>query len=101
VTRFGLTDTQAEGVLSMTLRRLTGLEASKLKEEQGMLLATIADLQVRLLCVRGGSGQPSVCSWRRFTTAGLQGCLRVLSQYWLTQQAVTVLADSAGCHSTG
>eukprot|EP00775_Hariotina_reticulata_P008929 gene8929-9106_t len=45
VSGFGLSDTQAEGVLAMTLRRLTGLEANKLKEEQDTLLATIADLQ--------------------------------------------------------
>ncbi|EFN51479.1 hypothetical protein CHLNCDRAFT_56398 [Chlorella variabilis] len=42
---FGLSREQAEGVLGMTLRRLTSLEASKLQEEQAQLQAKIADLQ--------------------------------------------------------
>ena len=36
---FGMTEAQAEGVLSLTLRRLTGLEAQKLGEERGSLVA--------------------------------------------------------------
>jgi DNA gyrase subunit A len=44
--RFGLSSAQAEAVLGMTLRRLTGLEAGKLQEEQQQLAGTIADLQV-------------------------------------------------------
>jgi DNA gyrase subunit A len=36
---FGLSREQAEGVLGMTLRRLTSLEAGKLREEQGQLSA--------------------------------------------------------------
>lgn len=36
---FGLSREQAEGVLGMTLRRLTSLEASKLQEEQAQLQA--------------------------------------------------------------
>eukprot|EP00883_Tetradesmus_obliquus_P009307 jgi/Sobl393_1/20105/SZX79179.1 len=43
--RFGLSGAQAEAVLGMTLRRLTGLEAGKLREEQQQLAATITDLQ--------------------------------------------------------
>lgn len=43
---FSLTEPQAEGVLAMTLRRLTGLEAGKLREEQQQLSAIIADLKV-------------------------------------------------------
>lgn len=42
---FGLTQEQAEGVLSLTLRRLTSMEANKLTEEQSTLQAKIADLQ--------------------------------------------------------
>lgn len=43
---FGLSEPQAEGVLAMTLRRLTGLEAGRLRDEQQQLLGTIADLKV-------------------------------------------------------
>ncbi|KAL4439020.1 hypothetical protein ABPG77_006957 [Micractinium sp. CCAP 211/92] len=42
---FGLSREQAEGVLGMTLRRLTSLEEGKLKEEQEQLRAKIADLR--------------------------------------------------------
>lgn len=45
VSRFALSEAQAEGVLAMTLRRLTGLEAGRLREEQQQLTATIRDLQ--------------------------------------------------------
>eukprot|EP00878_Enallax_costatus_P019373 GHUV01020438.1.p1 GENE.GHUV01020438.1~~GHUV01020438.1.p1 ORF type:complete len:826 (+),score=272.01 GHUV01020438.1:1150-3627(+) len=45
VSGFGLTEPQAEGVLAMTLRRLTGLEAGKLRDEQQQLTATIGDLK--------------------------------------------------------
>lgn len=34
-------------MLGLTLRRLTGLEVGKLKEEQGQLTATIKQLEVR------------------------------------------------------
>ena len=36
---FGLTKEQAEGVMSLTLRRLTSLENQKLQEEQATLRA--------------------------------------------------------------
>ena len=36
---FGLSKEQAEGVLGLTLRRLTSLEAGKLQQEQGSLQA--------------------------------------------------------------
>lgn len=49
VSGFGLSEPQAEGVLAMTLRRLTGLEAGKLRDEQQQLTATISDLQVGVL----------------------------------------------------
>ncbi|PRW61571.1 DNA gyrase subunit A [Chlorella sorokiniana] len=42
---FDLSKEQAEGVLGLTLRRLTSLEAAKLQEEQATLQAKIADLQ--------------------------------------------------------
>ncbi len=45
---FGLSEAQADGVLALTLRRLTGLEAGKLVEERGTLEATVAELQVCL-----------------------------------------------------
>lgn len=43
---FGLSDAQAEGVLGLTLRRLTGLEVGKLQEEEATLISTITGLQV-------------------------------------------------------
>jgi len=42
--RFGLTDIQARAILDMTLRRLTGLERDKIKDEYAELMATIAHL---------------------------------------------------------
>ena len=48
--RFALSEPQAEGVLSLTLRRLTGLEAARLRDEAAALAATIADLEVRVCC---------------------------------------------------
>jgi len=44
-TRFGLSERQAEAILAMQLRRLTGLEREKLEEEFRKLLAEIADLR--------------------------------------------------------
>ncbi|PSC74003.1 DNA gyrase subunit A [Micractinium conductrix] len=41
---FGLSKEQSEGVLSLTLRRLTSLEEAKLKDEQATLQAKIGDL---------------------------------------------------------
>ncbi|KAI8463558.1 MAG: DNA gyrase, A subunit [Monoraphidium minutum] len=42
---FGLSEAQAEGVLGLTLRRLTGLEAGRLAEEKGQLIATVKQLE--------------------------------------------------------
>src|SRR5690606_4918538 len=41
MSRFGLTDIQARAILDMTLRRLTGLERDKIKEEYAELMKTI------------------------------------------------------------
>jgi len=43
--RFGLTDVQARAILDMTLRRLTGLERDKIKEEYAELMKAIAHLK--------------------------------------------------------
>lgn len=43
--QFGLSDIQARAILDMTLRRLTGLERDKIKEEFNELMKTIAYLQ--------------------------------------------------------
>ena len=43
--KFGLTKEQAEGVMSLTLRRLTSLENKKLEEEQAVLRTKIVDLE--------------------------------------------------------
>ncbi|GIW71203.1 MAG: DNA gyrase subunit A [Planctomycetota bacterium] len=43
--RFGLSERQAEAILAMQLRRLTGLERQKLEEEYRALLDEIADLR--------------------------------------------------------
>ncbi|EIE20608.1 DNA gyrase, A subunit [Coccomyxa subellipsoidea C-169] len=42
---FGLSPEQADAVLSMALRRLTSLEAGKLREEEATLAQTLAQLQ--------------------------------------------------------
>ncbi|WP_113661264.1 DNA gyrase subunit A [Pedobacter nanyangensis] len=42
---FGLTDIQARAILDMTLRRLTGLERDKIKEEYAELMKTIEYLK--------------------------------------------------------
>ena len=44
-TRFGLTDIQSEAILEMKLRRLTGLERSKIEEEIKQLFALINELK--------------------------------------------------------
>ena len=41
ITQFGLSDIQARAILDMTLRRLTGLERDKIKEEFAELMKTI------------------------------------------------------------
>lgn len=43
--QFGLSDIQARAILDMTLRRLTGLERDKIKEEYNELMKTIEYLQ--------------------------------------------------------
>lgn len=43
--RFGLTDIQARAILDMTLRRLTGLERDKIKDEYAELMKTIEYLK--------------------------------------------------------
>ncbi|MGJ1204857.1 DNA gyrase subunit A [Sphingobacterium lactis] len=43
--RFGLSDIQARAILDMTLRRLTGLERDKIKEEYAELMKTIEYLK--------------------------------------------------------
>lgn len=45
IDRYGLTETQADGILQMQLRRLTALEADKIQDEHNGLLVKIADLQ--------------------------------------------------------
>ena len=45
MTRFLLSELQANAILSMTLRQLTGLEIEKLRQEQRDLNAKIADLE--------------------------------------------------------
>ncbi len=44
-TRYGLSDTQAQAIVEMTLGRLTGMEKQKIEEELLRLAATIADLR--------------------------------------------------------
>ena len=43
--RFGLSDIQARAILDMTLRRLTGLERDKIKDEYAELMKTIEYLK--------------------------------------------------------
>jgi len=46
--KFGLSDLQARAILDMTLRRLTGLERDKIKEEYAELMKTIESLKAIL-----------------------------------------------------
>ena len=48
MTKFGLTDIQADAILEMKLRRLTGLEREKVENELKELLARIAELKAIL-----------------------------------------------------
>jgi DNA gyrase subunit A len=48
INQFGLTDIQARAILDMTLRRLTGLERDKIKEEYAELMKLIERLQAIL-----------------------------------------------------
>ncbi len=45
MTQFGLSEIQARAILDMTLRRLTGLERDKIKEEYAQLMETIEYLK--------------------------------------------------------
>jgi len=45
ITQFGLSDIQARAILDMTLRRLTGLERDKIKDEYAALMAQIEYLK--------------------------------------------------------
>ncbi|BAZ12267.1 DNA gyrase subunit A [Calothrix sp. NIES-4071] len=45
ITTYGLTEVQADAILQMQLRRLTALEADKIRNEHNDLQNTIADLQ--------------------------------------------------------
>ena len=45
ITKFGLSEAQAEAILEMKLRRLTGLEREKIETELNELLARIAELK--------------------------------------------------------
>jgi DNA gyrase subunit A len=45
VNNYGLTETQADAILQMQLRRLTALETEKIQQEHEQLQAKIADLQ--------------------------------------------------------
>ena len=46
--RFGLTDTQAQAIVEMTLGRLTGMERDKIEEELARLTTLVADLRAIL-----------------------------------------------------
>lgn len=46
--RFGLSDIQAQAILDMRLRRLTGLEREKIEEEYNQLMILIAELKAIL-----------------------------------------------------
>jgi len=45
ITNYGLSESQADAILQMQLRRLTALEADKIRQEHEALQAQIADLQ--------------------------------------------------------
>jgi DNA gyrase subunit A len=45
IERFGLSEIQAKAILDMRLRRLTGLERSKIEEEYAQLMSAIADFE--------------------------------------------------------
>ena len=48
IERFGLTDVQAQAIVDMRLRALTGLEREKLEAEHQELLKRIAELKAIL-----------------------------------------------------
>jgi DNA gyrase subunit A len=45
IERFGLSEIQAKAIMDMRLRRLTGLERSKIEEEYAQLMSAIADFE--------------------------------------------------------
>jgi DNA gyrase subunit A len=46
IAQFGLSDIQARAILDMTLRRLTGLERDKIKDEYAALMKLIEHLKI-------------------------------------------------------
>ena len=53
IERFGLTEVQAQAIIDMRLRALTGLEREKLESEHQELLIRIAELKAILADERG------------------------------------------------
>ena len=84
--RFQLSDRQVEGVLGLTLRRLTALEGGKLREEEQQLQGQIAQLQVRgTSCMWGAFiiviRSLVLMAWVGVAT-GIAGLAYSLMDYW-------------------
>jgi hypothetical protein len=77
--KFGLSQEQAEGVLGMTLRRLTSLESTKLQDEQAQLRAKWV-LGAGCLCVRAGPATAAIVGPPRLPRLDTElcGCVCVL-----------------------